>query len=403
MSERLKKILLVSAFILAVLGIATGLYFAFFRKAGPAPEQIPPAGEEPSGVTVLPPSGAGVPVPTAPGAVGLPVSDIAKGGATKTQQIATAVNSTTISQDGASINFYKPEDGLFYRSDAAGNITKLSSQKFPNAKNIAWDSSGQQAVIEFPDGANIVYNFQTGRQFTLPEHWEDFDFSANGSQIVAKSIGIDPGNRWLVVASSDGSTAKSVVPLGTNADKVTVSWSPNDAVIGFSRTGSVQTGFARQQILPLGMNNENFKGLIVEGLNFHPKWSPSGEKILYDISGELSDYKPLLWVVDGSPSTMGDNRRGLGIRTWADKCAFQSNTTLYCAVPNSMPDGSGLQRELARGSNETIYKIDLDTYKITTAGFPENGGEVNNPTVSSDGGMFYYTDSQGALMQMRLK
>ena len=54
MNDRAKKILLVSAFIISVIGIATALYFAFFRATPPAPTVAPqpeqiPAGTLPTG------------------------------------------------------------------------------------------------------------------------------------------------------------------------------------------------------------------------------------------------------------------------------------------------------------------------------------------------------------------
>lgn len=404
MLERTKKLLLTLLFIAVVIGIGAILYFVFFRQ--PTAPTLPTEPTVPTVPTVpgLPTAAEGVIVPGEVEPIeGLPISAIADGGLTATAELAQTIGASTLSADGRSINYYDQATGKFFRIDENGNKTELSSRKFPNAEDVTWDKQGEQVVVEFPDGANIVYNFQTGRQVTLPKHWEEFDFSPTGSQVAAKSLGLDPGNRWMVLASTDGSTAKSIIPLGTNEDKVDVSWSPNDSVVGFSTTGTTQTGFGRQQILPLGKNNENYKGLIVEGLNFNSLWSPSGAQIIYDVSGERDNYKPMLWLVKGEPGSLGDNRRSLGLNTWAEKCTFSGETTLYCAVPNGLPDNSGIQPSKALGLDDTVYKIDLSTFRMSVVGTPSEGHTMNNLNVTADGRNLFYTDLRGNLHKMQLR
>lgn len=410
MNERAKKVLVISLFILSVFGIGFALYFTFFR-AEPippaptvAPETAPGAGAVP-----LPSAAVGgardeISVPTAPT---LPtVSQVARGGATATTTLTTAaIEHPAIGTDGISANYYDPNDGRFYKIDKEGNAARISDQTFPNVKNVSWNGTSDKAVLEFPDGANIVYDFATQKQTSLPAHWEDFEFSPVQDQIIAKSIGLDPNNRWLVVTNADGSNAKTIQALGDNADKVTVSWSPNDQIVAFSDTAdSLDGGPDRKMILPIGKNNENMKGLIVEGYGFTPVWSDDGKKLLYSAAGDYSNLKPLLWMTDATQSTMGQNRKSLGLNTWADKCAFAGGSVAYCAVPTSLPSNAGLQRELFRSIPDNLYKVDMATGTVSLVAIPENDRVIERPTISTDGSTLYFQNGDsGQLEFLRLK
>lgn len=406
MSERLKRILIVAGFVASVFGIATGLYYAFFRPATPEPTVQP--GEEGAAGT-FPPSGiAGVrPTTTEPGAGGLPpASEVALGGRTVTTSVTqSAVANAVLSGDGSSINFYNPNDGKFYAVNADGDLVLLSDEKFPEVENVEWNKDANKAVLEFPDGTNIVYDFDTERQVTLPSHWEDFEFSPVSDELEAKSDAVDPNNRWLVTVNADGSGAQAFQALGENGDKVAVSWSPNNQVVAFSDTASpLSGGLDRKLILPIGLNGENYRGLTVEGLGFLPNWAPGGKLLLYSVAGDYSSNKPLLWVVDATPATMGENRHSLGLYTWADKCTFTDSSTAYCAVPRNLPDNAGLQRALYENYPDSVYKVDIVKNTMTLVAIPEEDVAMENLRVSNDGATLYFVSGDdGTLQSIRLK
>lgn len=408
MSERLKKILLVTGFVIVTLVIATALYLMFFKPPGGIQVVAPTTTIEPAGT--LPTSGAAVPTaeiepevisePRLPGA-----SEVAKGGITKTQSLTLGgVVAPTLSSDAQGMSYYDKADGRFYRIGSDGEIEALSDKKFPNASGITWNSTSEKAVIEFPDGSNVVYDFEKETQATLPSHWEDFDFSPTTDQIIAKSIGLDPNNRSLVITNSDGTNTKSIAALGNNADKVIVDWSPNDQVVAFSDTGPVVSGFGRKLIIPIGKNEENFQGVTVEGFDFTSQWNKQGDKLLYSSVGAQNAYKPMLWVVDGRANSIGNNRRSLGIETWADKCSFTNNTTIYCAVPQSMAPNLGLQRSLANTIADGIYKINIETGAVELVAIPDIPQSIDSIQVSGNGDRVFFTNSStGVLQQIILK
>lgn len=408
MNERTKKLLLVGGFILSVFVIAFILYALFFQPAPPEPT----VEEETPGTTGQLPGSIEAEIRAREEAEAQPgvgrleeADDVARGGLTQTTELTTgAIYNSNLNGDGQSMNYYNTSDGRFYTIDEDGNVVALSDTQFPNAETVEWNKDSNKALIEFPDGSNIVYNFDTEKQVTLPSHWEDFNFSPVSDELIAKSIALDPNNRWLVITSDDGSKTTSIQALGENADKVDVNWSPNDQVVAFANTSnSVQGGLDRSVIYPVGKNKENFKGLVVEGLGFESLWSANGKQLLYSVTGDYSQNKPLLWIVDATSSTMGDNRRSLGLNTWVDKCTWSSSSVVYCAVPLALPPNAGFQRSLYDNEPDALYKLNLSAGTSTLVAIPVEDTAMNNIQVSSDESLLYFTNDSGQLELMRLK
>ncbi len=411
MNERTKRILLIIGFLLSVVIIAFVMYRMFVA------DFIPEATVEDDTATTdtttgLPFSMDGVfsdftnddTTDTGTGTLA-EADEVARGSVTETTSLTTgAVYNATLSGDGQSMNYYDDTDGRFYTIDEDGNVVRMSDTQFPDVETVEWNKDAEKAVMEFPDGSNIIYDFDTEKQVTLPQHWEDFDFSPVADEIVAKSIGLDPNNRYLVTSNDDGSNVKSFQALGENEDKVDVNWSPNDQVVAFADTsGSSYGGLNRAMIYPVGLNDENYKGLVVEGLFFDSVWSPNGKQILYSVVGDYSSNKPLLWIVDGTASTMGENRRSLGLNTWVDKCTWGSSSTAYCAVPQDLPDNAGLQRSIYDNLPDVLYKIDFNTGHTSLLAIPDNETSMNSLSVSSDESKIYYTNDSGRLELIMLK
>ncbi len=378
--------------------IGYGLYYVFIKT--PESKLLPQKTTAPSVTGELPSAGVRPATTTATTGAGetasfLPSSEIVQPGGEsyykpgfETALVKETVTYPSMNKNG-DIRFYNANSGKFYRVTNDGQIKELSSQVFYNAQKITWAKNKNQAVIEYPDSSKIVYNFETNKQTTLPKHWEDFSFSPEGGEIAAKSIGMSPENRWLVTTKEDGTGARLIEPMGNNEDKVMVDWSPNRQVVAFSQTGEPM-GAERREILLIGLNGENFKSIVVEGAGFQPEWSNTGKKLLYSVYSSRNDWKPELWITDAYGDSIGNNRRELKINTWADKCAFGNDATLFCAVPKDLPQGAGMSREVANSSMDDLYKIDLTT-GIKTSIALENNYNINNITYDSTGNKLFFT------------
>ena len=402
-----KRIIFTIVFIIVTIVLGYLLYRVFFAK-----EQAP--GETPTDITlppgILPSAEEGVITPgtTQPGV--LPTSEDLTYNYTqpivdeyRPYPITTLVNAPIldpkINQRGTT-NFYNQSDGKFYRIGPDGKPQVLSDEVFYNVENVTWSPTKNESIIEYPDGSNIYYNFDTSQQSTLPKHWEEFSFSPLGDKIASKSMGLAEENRWLVTSDPEGKNVRLIEPMGNNADRVTMDWSPNKQVVALSRTEEAQ-GADREEVLFVGLNGENFRSMIVEGRDFREKWSPTGQKMLYSVYSARTSFQPELWIVNAEGDSIGSGRKLLNLSTWADKCTFADDRFVYCAVPLQQQIGTGLAPDLLNNTADSLYKIDTKTGIKTEI---ELGGyhTVDELFIGEDNTLFFTDKNQAGLFTMPL-
>jgi hypothetical protein len=406
MSPRVKQILQIIAFLFVSFLIGLGLFFLFFRSTpqlDPQPN-VPTQGDIDT-TPSLPSANPGSPANSIDtdneDEPELDASQIADGGDVLTIQLTSSDIVAPQTAANGSIRYYDPADGRFYEIDRNGNVVEIASGAFQGAESVSLNDGGSSAAIEFPDGSNIIYNLATNEQTSLPDHWEAFSFSGEGDEVASKSIGVDPNNRSLIATSVDGSRTRTIAPLGTNSDRVTINWSPDNNIVGFSQTGSAQTGFGREQIFLIDENGDEAGALIVEGGSFSALWAPSGDYILYSVAETNNDYRASLWYTRGS-GDVGSERRRINLETWVEKCTFSSESIVYCAVPREGQAYSGFDPEDVF-SPDDVYEINVKTGATRLVGSPILDLRMFNLSVSPDGRDLYFTDQAGRLNLMRLR
>lgn len=405
--NKYKKLIGIALFFLTALFFGFLLYVLFFKTSSPIiPEpnlDATTSGQFPTpninNRQTIPADKTGQIAQT--GTIALP-DNIARGGVTKTPAITeTPILSAAISSDGENPQFYNKEYEKFYKIDQNGNLVELSSKVFHSVENVVWSPKADKAIIEYPDGANIIYDFNTDTQVTIPKHWQEFDFSQDGENIVMKSYGLDPDNRWLAITNADGSKSQAIEELGENGDKVLSLWSPNDQVIALYTEGE---SLNRQKVYFVGKNRENFKSMTVEGRGFEALWSPSGSRLLYSVYSTDNDSKPLLWIANAQGDEIGSGRKSLSVETWADKCVFADENKVYCAVPESLENGAGMFPELANNTKDDLYEIDTASGQKKLIAVPDGTYTISQMLLSKDGGTLYFTDSgTSRLHEVKLK
>lgn len=368
MNPNLRRSLLVLALVVTTIGLALLLYVVFFRT-----NTTSPIDNNNPDITGLPSDTEGLPNIISPdGQIGLPGetnpddtnegTDTPSIDTTRNTTLATADTGKFIKLSGNTLQYYNVNDGRFYRLNNDGSVTSLSNKEFVGAENVVWSPTNNEAVIEFPDSANVIYNFSTETQITLPKHWDEFEFNTNGTNLGFKSNALDADNRWLGVANSDGSAARAIEPLGDNGDAVNVNWSPTGQVMALLKESAAAD---EQNIYFIGLNGENFKSIKAPGLAFNGQWSPAGDRLLFNVSNASTGYRPQLWIADAAGENIGANRRSIPVNTWVDKCVFSSDTEVLCAVPQSLPTGAGLAPAVQSRINDDIYAINLTTGQQT--------------------------------------
>lgn len=411
--SRHKRAFLIILFIATVTGIGYLLFIVFFRDLVPPSETETPTSSI-ENINKLPQAEIGSNInPANPGGT-LPqtgdnttttptsttpsfienfnpyVSNVAKGGLTNTEKLVDSPTSgQTFNSQNGNVQYYNRNDGKFYSVNKDGQITALSNKVFHNVKDVTWSNSGGKAVLEYPDGNKIVYDFDNKKQVTLPSHWEDFNFSSNGDKLTLKSLGLDKDSRYLAIANSDGSGGKIIEYIGDNEKSVYPSWSPNNQIVGMYTEA---LDYDRQTVYFLGTDNQNFKSMTIQGRGFQHQWSPKGNQMLYSVYSSDNEMKPGLWIVDAEGSQIGENRKRLNINTWAEKCTFSGNDEIYCAVPTSLEYGAGFLPSLSNQIPDQIYKINTKTGSQQLIAVPENDTTINNLFISPDGSTLYFTN-----------
>ena len=408
-------------FIIFVIGIGYLLYFLFLKPAIPGSTPIANINGQPG---VLPGAGGNVNIPTAgnvgvlPGAggptgninIGPPpavspnaskISPTANGSLTQTVALTADKAYQPTLADGNNVAYYNKTTGLFYKVTPDGRTTPLNSQIFYDVEKISWAPNKNKAILEYPDGSKILYDFTTNQQTTLPKHWKDFSFAASSNQVVFKSMGTSADSSWLAVANADGSKAKKIEPLGDKDGTVHPNWSPNGQIVAMY---TEDLDFNRQELFFVGANNENLKSTIIEGRGFDGQWSTNGDRLLYSVYSSTSGYRPTLWIVEAVGDSIGQNRINLGIETWSDKCSFAGNDKVYCAVPQNLSEGSGIFTSELDDSPCDIYSIDLKTGFKSKVAIPEGSQNIESVMVTNDGRYLYFNSkTDGRLYKINLK
>lgn len=408
MSFRARRTLQIIAFLVTSGALAYGLYFILFRPdlRTDAPGEVETPGQQ---VGDLPGAGdfddSRLPQPgEEPGTpgVGLPeASPIAQGGPTQIRQLTSGEVLSPVSSGSNRARFYDPNDGLIYDISADGEIEPISVTPFPEAENAIFDNNGNQVILEFPDGSNIIYNISQNKQITMPSHWEEFDFSTTGTEVVAKSIN-DSTNGQIIALRSDGSQATVIADMGQNANKVDIEWSPNGNFVALSETGPALAGFGRRSYLLIDQNGNAPGSIIADGQNFSSKWTPDSRSIVYSTTDPNNADRPSLWITSASGDSIGTDRKKIDLETWIDKCTFRDNSVMLCAVPREIEDFVDFDYRF-NDSIDDLYEVNLLTGRVNLLAESTQNIRMFDLSVSSDRSQLFFKDQIGRLNTIQLR
>lgn len=409
-----KKILILVGFIVVSLALAFLIVWVFFLQGGPtstSPAPGTPGGQLPgtgsggfgSGTTF--PIGSGTTAPDG----SAQIDQIAQGGLTNLLPLSKdRVIGATLTGDGRDVSFYDPGTGQFFRlSNDGRSKTLMTDETFFSVQSVAWSANKNKAVLEFPDGANIVYDFNSRSSVTLPPETVDHVFAPNTDNLAFKIETENDDDNWLVMTDSQGGNPNFIEPIGDRGDLVQVAFSPNEEVIAVYHK---PIGPAKEEIFMIGKSGENFKSFFVDGLNFKGKFSPDGQRMLYHVMAASDLYNPSLWIVDVRGLSVGLNKFALNLETWVDKCTFSKNNRhVYCAAPRSLAAGTGLSVGAEKTTNDIFYRVDLDTGLKKLIAEPANASGPIEVAVtdiwldSNEQYIFFWDGLSGGIYRLQLE
>jgi len=371
-----KKVSLIAIILIFGLLCGFGIYWFFFRSNQTAPvpgSTIDLSGQLPSigGGTgpdvigeggVLPELGDIIAEDDTEGILSPRVENldsIAQGSNTSVNSLDdNRISDINLNASGNGFVLYDREESMFYGLSADGETKYLlSSKKFYSVDNVAWAPSKDKAIIEYPDGSNVYYDFIQDKGITLPKEMQEPVFDQSSKKIAFKFVTEDDDNNWLVISDPTGEDMSAIEPIGDRGYLVQVNWSPNSKIVAFYHKS---VGIDQEEIFFIGQYGENFKSMRVDCMGFKGIWSQAGNRILYHVVSGQNDYKPSLWIVSAGGDEIGLNKFNLGLNTWVDKCTFDATgKQAYCAVPKELEIGAGLYPDLVVSSGDIFYRIDL--------------------------------------------
>lgn len=386
--SNLKRILLSLGLLVIAGAMGFGLYWLFFRSPSLPPVKPP---VNPPGGGQFPQAGQGGQGTTPTGTGRFPISpDDGVGPYVATGTVDGIAGAVTA--DDGSIRYYDALRQQFVFLAADGSITPLSPERFFGVSDVTWAPGNSRAIVAYPDGSKVLYDFGTQQQSTLPRQMSDFSFDPTGTKLASLYLGSSREEQWLVTSNADGSQIQLVEPVGGSVQKFKPSWSPNGQIVGVFAEA---VDGDRQEVIPIGRNGENFRSFIAPGRGFTAEWSPSGERVLYSVFNAASQGRPELYLADGHADTFGSNSTSLGLATSADLCSF-SGTSVYCAALDNPPALLGSYPELAQGEPASLWRVDLASGQRTRVTQLPRGFTPSRVLVS-DGGVYVADQATGRL------
>ncbi|MBU0597966.1 hypothetical protein KKF61_03125 [Patescibacteria group bacterium] len=418
-----KKILIIIAFIVVIIGFGALIYFVFIRDLVTPTNDTNvnevsnenvngtlPVINTVTNTDVTPPVNEGpiINTTTFRNVNGVNVDTVARGGPTEVSSVTTTrVQAAEPVVSGDGVRYYDKNIGKFFELSPGGDAQEMSEEVFPEVEDISWSPVDNQAILSFPDNSNILFNFDTQEQVTLPKEWDDIDFSPTGSKIGFKNLSSEERARWLAISNPDGSEVQLIEPIGDKTNDVAVEWSPNGQVVALYRENVSGTS---QEAYFVGIHGENFKSVVTQGRGFEGKWSPSGEQMIYTVYSADTRYNPVLHIVDAAGDQIGSNNLNLGVQTWVARCAFSnSSPNLYCAVPDYLPTGSGLYPESIDNTNDSIYLLDTNSGQKRIIALPTFFDRSQDYSIASvflsndENELYFIENNSGRIYSIQLK
>lgn len=377
----LKKILIISVGVLALI-IGVLLVYNFFFKAAPeAP--APPVIEEP-----LP-----------PGRVEEPFVPPTK----KLNAISqVAVVSPTISADGQKVKYYSKENGNVFESRFNGTgLTRISSAVLPDILKILWSPDKNKVISIFKDAQNGVkkyyYNYQTGSSKPLNQSIKQIAWSPDGSKIAYQFFDEVAGINNITVADPDGSNWKNIQPIRLR--DLIIEWPKRDFVAFRTKP----SGLAPSILYGIDPENGRITNVFSHVFGLSVLWSPNGEKLIYSRTDENGKNLELTFS-----DWKGETSKDVNISTFAEKCAWsQDNRTIFCAVPTILPDNAVLPDDYYKNIlniSDEIRQINLDTGEETKIDLGQDIAIDANELIlnSQEDYLLFINRKDGLLYSLRL-
>lgn len=394
-----KRILLIVAGIIVILGIVLGIYFFVFApgatlevgvpnpfgQSGDRPDTESPASEGPV-------RGAGTVL--APRLMRITEGPVAKG--VVARYIPETIVSSSATSTASSTRETVPSDvEVRYIERASGNVysflihdrilTRISNRTVPGIQEASWVADGSRAFARF-----------LTRNSDGTEHVDTYALMANGEEGYFLEQNLAPvsvqgtSTVFSLLPTTNGSIGTLSSPTGSNArtlfssaiTSLSAQFSGGD-LVATTKASAGLDGYA----FLVSRANGSFTRILgpLRGLATLP--SPDGSLVLYSYVERGKLYTQVLNLATRTATP-------LPLATLVEKCTWApGSTSVYCGIPTSVPQNlPDAWYQGAEAFSDRLWRIDLNTRLATLVVDP---GQVADIAIDA---VALTTDSSGDVL-----
>ncbi len=373
----MRRILIIAAVIIALLGTGAFVYFRFFAGSSST------IATTPSGTTNFPSANpspsAGTPtdmpetVPAAPTTVSARLVKISAGPAVPGEAV---VDQGTASSSDVSVSYIERESGnVFSYLTRADTITRISNRTLPGIQSAYWLPNASSAFVQYLSGDD----FSTINTYALPA---SSDGSTQGFFLPQDLAGIAVSSTSVLTLASgaNGSVASIEKTDGTHSSQifttplsaVRVSFAGKGKYLAFSKPSAELAGDA---FLVDSAGDFSRVAGPLNGLVALP--SPDGKWALVSYTSGSAMQMELVDTETGQTTP-------LPVATIADKCVWAADdSAAYCGIPENPPSAT-YPDDWYQGAvhfSDRIWKIDVASrYAELVLDFPKETNDTLDAT-----------------------
>lgn len=306
------------------------------------------------------------------------------------------VVSPSFSKDEKKVLYYKKAGGDLFSSDLDGkNQEKISNITIVGLIGALWSPLRDRTAVFYLDQETLkgFLHIGTSSVATLPPDIKSFSWSPDGKSLAYTLFKDDRLN--LVIADASGRNQKTV--FSTPLREAALSWITGEKIAFATAPSGLAEGF----IFTFSRSSGAFQRIAGPFFGLTSLWSPDGSRVL-TASTDAAGKNLELLVRDSS----GKNLLSLGARTLPQKCAWNTSTEIYCAIPQAIAPNALWPDDYLRGEINTLdrlARLDLEKKEFTEV-FAEGTFDVSDLRLSKDGNHLIFVDRRdGTLWSLKIR
>ncbi|MDD5589556.1 MAG: hypothetical protein PHQ47_00065 [Candidatus Portnoybacteria bacterium] len=300
--------------------------------------------------------------------------------------------------ENGQVKYYLAQNGHVVQSKFDGTQKKeISTTDLKDLKKVAWSPDGKKVIGFYGEttGNGVkksVFDYITKKSYPLDANIRSIAWSPDSKKIIYQ-YSDNQGNNNISAANQDGSGWHNI--LQTRLGNLVVEC-PTPGKISLRSVPNSQTkGF----LFVLEEKTENIVAVLDDLNGFSAKWSPDGQKILYQTTNAKGqDLK--LFVAD----SQGQNSLQLPAITLVEKCAWSANSQkIFCAAPQNISDNATWPEDWLDGLvsvKDDLYELSADGKEKTkiVASDEARSFDVNEIIASPQGDYVLFTSRRDGLL-----